>query len=163
MTEAEKLIRKIKSDHKKLLKQYDEAIAQAPAGTGVHTRLLEAKSKANERHRAELVKFGLMPENLSNQTKTKFRFVSFMQTVPATDAELQDLLRTQLVKACKGRTVNHEKICELFEKAYPVGAGINKNCAPDEEAIAELDAFISSPEQAAQQKAYDQLVEEIEK
>ena len=82
MNDHEKLIRKMKSDHRKLLQQFDAAIKEATPGTGVHTRLLEAKSKANERHRAELVKFGVVPENLGAVTKASFHFVSHVPVTP---------------------------------------------------------------------------------
>ena len=108
MTEPEKLIRQMKRDHAMLLKQFDDAISQCTPGTGTHTRLLEAKAKANERHRAELVKFGVLPENLGAVTKTEFLYVSHVPAVPANRAELEKLLGQQMEKACEGLNYSNE-------------------------------------------------------
>ena len=102
MTEHEKLVRQMKRDHKALMVQFDDAIKQCTVGTQTHTRLLEAKSKASERHRAELVKFGVLPENLGAVTKTEFLYVAHVPTVPANRAELDKLLGQQMQKACEG-------------------------------------------------------------
>jgi hypothetical protein len=131
MTDAEKLIRKIKSDHKKLLAQYDEAIAAASVGTNTHGRLLEAKSKANERHREELVRFNALPQDLGGASKTEYVYQSFIGGVPANAAELRKLLvdlaqehfplDAQLLKACKGLHYSDEdeQIRQELEKDFP--------------------------------------------
>lgn len=108
MTEHEKLVRQMKRDYKALMAQFDEAIKQCTVGTQTHTRLLEAKSKASERHRAELQKFGILPENLGAVTKTEFLYVAHVPTVPANRAELDKLLGQQMQKACEGLNYSPE-------------------------------------------------------
>src|SRR2546427_4697167 len=102
MNDSEKMIRTMKRDHAKLLKQFDAAIAECTIGTRTHTNLLETKSKANERHRAELVKFGVVPQDLGKLTKTEYLYVAHVSTIPANREELEKLLVEQKLKACKG-------------------------------------------------------------
>jgi len=124
MNDSEKLIRTMKRDHAKLLKQYDEAIAAASVGTGTHTRLLEAKSKANQRHREELVKFGVVAQDLGRQTRTEYLFVSHIAVAPANRDELQKMLGQQMQKSCEGLRYSEqdEAIREHFEKDFPTNA-----------------------------------------
>jgi hypothetical protein len=131
MNDNEKLIRKMKLDHKKLIKQFDAAIAEASVGTNTHTRLLEAKSKANERHREELVKFGIVPSDLGAATKTEYHFTSHVGGLPASREELRKLLSDiatdqfpmdeQLLKACEGLYYSDEdeRIRQELEKDFP--------------------------------------------
>jgi len=95
LNDNEKLIRSMKRDHKKLIKQFDAAIAEARVGTGVHTRLLEAKSKTNERHRDELVKFGVVPSDLGQARKTEYIYVAFLPKAVGSRAEAEALVRAQ--------------------------------------------------------------------
>ena len=102
LNDSQKMIRSMKRDHAKLIKQFDAAIAECTIGTNTHTRLLEAKSKANERHREELVRFGVVPQDLGALTKTEFLFVAHVASIPANREELEQLLVEQKMKATKG-------------------------------------------------------------
>jgi hypothetical protein len=121
VNDHEKLIRQMKRDHAKLIKQFDEAVAQCSVGTRTHTNLLETKSKANERHRAELVKFGVVPQDLRSASKTEFVYIAHCPTVPANRKELEELLNKQLLKACEGLHYSEqdEVIRAKFEEDFP--------------------------------------------
>jgi hypothetical protein len=121
MNDDQKLIRTMKRDHAKLLKQFDEAIKQASVGTGTHTRLLEAKSKANERHRAELVRFGVVAENLGATSRTEFLYVSHVTGIQRNRADVQKALEERDRKTTEGLydSPHDEAIREELEKEYP--------------------------------------------
>jgi len=104
VNDSEKMIRTMKRDHAKLLKQFDAAIAECTIGTRTHTNLLETKSKANERHRAELVKFGIVPQDLGKLTKTEYLFVAHVSSIPANRDELEKFLAEQNRRLAKGCT-----------------------------------------------------------
>src|SRR6185437_17113770 len=99
MNESERIIRDLKRDHKKLLNQFDAAIAECTLGTNAHTRLLEARSKQCERYRNELVRFGLLPENVGAAAKSSFHFVSHVSVIPANAEEARKLAQERDMQA----------------------------------------------------------------
>ena len=162
-SEAEKLIAQMKKEHKRELARYEDSIAKATVGTVNYARLLEGKSKLQERYRAECVRFGILPENLKQATKTKFVYISHLESVPATDAEVKELLKARMVHALKGRNHDQEKLEKMWDAAYPVGSGDNRNCPADEEKLAEVFDYMDTPARLARQAAFDALQAELDK
>jgi hypothetical protein len=75
-TEAERLIRTLKRDHKATIKRLETARDASNIGTNSYRQYEQAIADERRKHVAQLVEFGVIAQDLQAQTKTEYIFVS---------------------------------------------------------------------------------------
>ncbi len=98
----EKLIRKLTRDHNATIKRLEAARDACSIGTNSYRQYEVSIADERRKHTAQLVEFGIIPQELQKATKVEYLYVAHCHTVPANREELQRLLSEQAIKACKG-------------------------------------------------------------
>ncbi|MFZ0859973.1 MAG: hypothetical protein WCA27_14925 [Candidatus Sulfotelmatobacter sp.] len=98
----EKLIRKLTRDHNATIKRLEAARDVCSIGTNSYRQYEQTIAEERRKHTAQLVEFGIIPQDLQKATKTEYLYISHCHTVPANREEMEKLLSEQAIKACKG-------------------------------------------------------------
>ena len=120
MTDAEKLIRTLKRDHKATIKRLETARDACSIGTNSYRQYEQAIADERRKHVAQLVQFGVIAQDLQAQTKTEYIFVSHVAT-DITRETLAKLIAERTAKECEGLHYSDEDeaIRKQFDAEFP--------------------------------------------
>lgn len=102
LSAPEKLIRKLTRDHNATIKRLEAARDACSIGTNSYRQYEVSIADERRKHTAQLVEFGIIPQELQKATKVEYLYVAHCHTVPANREEMEKLLSEQAIKACKG-------------------------------------------------------------
>ncbi len=102
LSTPEKLIRKLTRDHNATIKRLEAARDACSIGTNSYRQYEVSIADERRKHTAQLVEFGIIPQELQKATAVEYLYIAHCHTIPANREELQKLLSEQAIKACKG-------------------------------------------------------------
>ena len=98
LSTPEKLIRKLTRDHNATIKRLEAARDVCSIGTNSYRQYEQTIAEERRKHTAQLVEFGVIPQDLQQATKTEYHYVAFVHTMPANRAEAEALVRAGMLK-----------------------------------------------------------------
>jgi hypothetical protein len=98
LSRPEKLIRKLTRDHNATIKRLEAAREVCSIGTNSYRQYEQAIAEERRKHTAQLVEFGVIPQDLQNAAQTEYHYVAFVHTMPANRAEAEALVHAGMVK-----------------------------------------------------------------
>ena len=94
----EKLIRKLTRDHNATIKRLEAARNVCSIGTNSYRQYEQTIAEERRKHTAQLVEFGIIPQDLQKATKTEYHYVAHCHTIPANRAEAEALVHAGMLK-----------------------------------------------------------------
>jgi hypothetical protein len=98
LTAPEKLIRKLTRDHNATIKRLEAARDVCSIGTNSYRQYEQAIADERRKHTAQLVEFGVIPQDLQKATQVEYHYVAHCHTMPASRAEAEALVREGMLK-----------------------------------------------------------------
>jgi hypothetical protein len=121
LNEHQRLIKRLTRDHNATIKRLEAARDVCSIGTNSYRQYEESIASERRKHVQSLVDFGVIPQNLENAQKTEFHYISHVHVLPASRAEAEAIMQSQIKKevAELNYTEADEAIRAEFESNYP--------------------------------------------